>query len=117
MPCSQSFSAVIQAKDGGLIALDFVSAPWVTDDAPIVVILPGVAGSSKDTYIKSAALGLSMQREDNKAYRVVVVNTRGGKTCPLTTPYMTHAGSTDDVRTYVLILHGRGRVLTTVQRS
>ena len=88
-----------------MIALDFVSAPWVTDDSPIVVILPGLAGSSKDTYAKSAALGLSMQGGDNKAYRVVVVNTRGGKTCPLTTPYMTHAGSTDDVRTYVSITY------------
>ena len=88
----------MQAKDGGTLSLDFASAPWLEDDAPIVLILPGVAGSTKDMYVKSAAMEL-IRQEGGKAFRAVVMNTRGGKSCPLTSAYLTHAGSTDDVRT------------------
>ena len=90
--------ACIQAKDGGTLALDFASAPWLEDDAPIVLILPGVAGSTEDMYVKSAAMEL-IRQESGRSYRAVIMNTRGSKSCPLTSAYLTHAGSTDDVRT------------------
>lgn len=112
----------LEAKNGGALALDFVT---VSNDivprktAPIVIILPGLVGDSQCIYTMSAAEKLAMADDMGYAsYRVVIVNSRGSMSIdlllwpsrfnarsitgignPLTSPHLTHAGSTEDVKT------------------
>ncbi|EJD07436.1 uncharacterized protein FOMMEDRAFT_164408 [Fomitiporia mediterranea MF3/22] len=95
----------VPADNGGTIAIDFASTPWLNGSAPIVIILPGLLGSWRDAYVKSATRELSRLSDGPvKGYRVVVVNSRGTPGNPLTSPHITHPGSTDDIRTAILYI-------------
>ncbi|EJD07438.1 AB-hydrolase YheT [Fomitiporia mediterranea MF3/22] len=92
----------IPADNGGTLALDFASTPWLKSSAPIAIIIPGLLGCSQDAYVNSAARELSRLKDGSvRGYRVVVMNPRGTPGNPLTSPHLTHAGSTDDMRTVV----------------
>lgn len=67
------YREVLPLKDGGQVALDWLDpVPDCPDTTPIVVILPGLTGSSQAEYIKGLALA------GNRAgARVVVFQNRG----------------------------------------
>lgn len=64
---------VIEFADGGALGLDWLSADDCREDAPIVLFLPGITGSTRDcAYILYPA-----QQMYNRKWRVVVYNPRG----------------------------------------
>ncbi|KAK8751707.1 hypothetical protein OTU49_009894 [Cherax quadricarinatus] len=58
-------------KDGGQICLDWLDVT-VVDDQPIVIILPGLTGSSQSEYVKSFVLAVQ-----ETGARCAVFNNRG----------------------------------------
>ena len=64
--------------------MDFVSAPWLSLDAPIVIVVPGILGHSQSLYVSSATEQLIRLRNGPMAgYRVAVMNTRGSEFCAI----------------------------------
>ncbi|KAL5537023.1 hypothetical protein ACEPAF_846 [Sanghuangporus sanghuang] len=92
----------VSADSGGALAVDFVSAPWLSLDAPIIIVLPGILGNSQSLYVTSATEYLTRLRNGPvTGYRVAVMNTRGTSGNPLSSAHLTHAGMTDDLRAVV----------------
>jgi len=88
-------------SDGGLISLDFAADPAseakaLPDDAPVLVILPGLTSGSHDTYPQWAAW--SARR---RGFRPVVFNARGTSNSPVATPQFYSASHTEDLRAAV----------------
>jgi len=78
---------VLPLKDGGDVALDWLSPEGATDETPVVVILPGLTGSSQTDYIKGLVLQCRQVR-----IRAVVFMNRGIGGITLKTP-RTYCGS------------------------
>ena len=89
------------AADGGTLGLDWMdelnASDPLPDDAPIVLLLPGINGSPKDNYLRRMAVALR-----NSKYRVVGFVYRGCGGLMLTTPKWYSSGHTEDVH---LALH------------
>ncbi|XP_072041838.1 phospholipase ABHD3-like [Amphiura filiformis] len=88
---------MVHTPDGGEIAIDWADnddgSPYETSERPIVIIIPGLAGSSEEDYIKRmviAALELG--------YRVVVFNNRGLGQTKLKTPRTFAMTKSEDTR-------------------
>ena len=58
----------IEADDGALLNLDWLSPPDVEDDAPVMIVLPGITGHSKSGYLVHMVHGAYKH-----GWRVVVV--------------------------------------------
>ena len=72
------------------------------DDAPVLILMSGIAGGSHDKYLKHF-----LRRAHRSGYRVVAFNCRGTSSSPLTTPQFYSASFTGDVRAVVDELRGR----------
>ncbi|XP_017973798.1 PREDICTED: embryogenesis-associated protein EMB8 isoform X2 [Theobroma cacao] len=73
----------LRVKDGGSVALDWVSGDQrrLSPDAPILILLPGLTGGSQDSYVRHM-----LNKAKSKGWRVVVFNSRGCGGSPVTTP-------------------------------
>ena len=72
------------------------------DDAPVLILMSGIAGGSHDKYLKHF-----MRRASRAGYRCVAFNCRGTANSPLTTPQFYSASFTGDVRNVVDEVKGR----------
>ncbi|XVE64607.1 hypothetical protein DITRI_Ditri07aG0114300 [Diplodiscus trichospermus] len=91
----------LQVKDGGSVALDWVSGDHrrLTPDSPILILLPGLTGGSQDSYVRHM-----LTKAKSKGWRVVVFNSRGCGDSPVTTPQFYSAsflGDTSEVVEHV----------------
>ncbi|XP_051193558.1 embryogenesis-associated protein EMB8 [Lolium perenne] len=88
----------LRAPDDGAVALDWVSADdrALPPDAPLLILLPGLTGGSQDTYVRHMLL-----RARSKGWRVVVFNSRGCASSPVTTAKFYSASFTGDLRQVV----------------
>ncbi|CAD7697047.1 unnamed protein product [Ostreobium quekettii] len=86
---------VLRLDDGGVVTLDWEgqASQGLPDDAPIVILIAGLAGGSKDTYVQYA-----MQSTGRMGMRPVVFNCRGTANGPMTTPQFYSASFTMDLR-------------------
>ena len=82
----------------------FLSTHWrlLPDDAPVLVLMSGIAGGSHDKYLKHFLVGAA-----RRGYRCVAFNCRGTSDSPLTTPQFYSASFTGDARAVVDELAGR----------
>lgn len=89
---------VVETSDGGILALDAFSLPGtgtLGDDAPVVVLIPGLGGSANGGYVRNMASSL-LQR----GFHVLGLNMRGVGAALMRTPRFAsaHRGSTGDLR-------------------
>ncbi|XP_065218687.1 phospholipase ABHD3 [Planococcus citri] len=63
---------ILQLKDGGEVALDWLHPANDDENTPVIVVLPGLTGSSSSSYIKGFALA-----GQEAGFRLVVFNNRG----------------------------------------
>lgn len=63
------------------------------DDAPVLILLPGLTGGSGDTYVQHA-----VQQARGVGVRAAVFNSRGTAGSPVLTPRFYSASFTDDMR-------------------
>jgi len=94
------------SPDGGTLGLDTVEAvvtptetmPAASGNVLLVILVPGLGGSSEDSYVRSMAAAVI-----KAGYRCAVVNSRGCGGVEVSSPQLFSArrGSTDDLR-YVL---------------
>lgn len=71
-------------------------------DAPVLVLMSGIAGGSHDKYLKHF-----LKRARAAGFRTVAFNCRGCAESPLTTPQFYSASYTGDIRHVVDELHAR----------
>jgi len=86
-------------RDGGAVALDWLEGPLVKalpDDAPALVLLPGLTGGSEDGYVIHMALAAA-----RAGIRPVVFNSRGTAHFPVRSPQFYSASYTDDLRAVI----------------
>lgn len=83
---------------GGEVALDWLRAGPGTDagSAPVLILLPGLAGGSSDKYVGHMAAEAAA-----RGHRVVVFNSRGTAGSRLTSPQFYSASFTEDVAAVV----------------
>ncbi|KAI8471311.1 MAG: Alpha/Beta hydrolase protein [Monoraphidium minutum] len=97
---------VILTKDGGAVAIDWehqdLEEHDLPEDAPVIVLLPGLTGGSSDTYVQHA-----VQQARAVGVRAAVFNSRGTASSPVLTPQFYSASFTDDTRE--VINHVRAR--------
>jgi len=83
--------------DKGCVALDWDhEAQGLPEDAPIVILMPGLTGGSGDSYILHAVV-----HARELGIRAVVCNGRGTAQSPVTTPQYYSASYTGDIREVV----------------
>jgi predicted alpha/beta-fold hydrolase len=69
---------------------------WLNDDAPISIIIPGLAGGIQEAPIRATCYKLH-----NQGHHVLVLNQRGCSRSKITTPYLYTGLDTDDIK-YIL---------------
>lgn len=74
----------------------------IADDAPVLVLMSGIAGGSHDKYLKHF-----LKRARSQGFRCVAFNCRGTSESPLTTPQFYSASYTGDIRHVVNELRER----------
>ena len=74
----------------------------IAADAPVLVLMSGIAGGSHDKYLKHF-----LKRARARGFRCVAFNCRGTSESPLTTPQFYSASYTGDIRHVVSTLHER----------
>jgi predicted alpha/beta-fold hydrolase len=89
----------IATHDEGAISLDWVETNS-NEFKNLLVILHGLTGGSESSYIKEICNEFS--KDPN--YKIVVVNYRGVSGSPLLTPFIYHAGYTEDLKTAIQYL-------------
>jgi abhydrolase domain-containing protein 1/3 len=90
---------ILQLKDGGQIALDWLSENC-TEDSPIVIILPGLTGGSQSEYIK-----FLVTAGNQNGIRCVVFINRGLGGIELKTPRLYCAANCEDLSEVVNHVH------------
>ncbi|CAD7705102.1 unnamed protein product [Ostreobium quekettii] len=92
---------ILRLDDGGVVSLDWQrhTPQDVPTDAPIVILVAGLAGGSEGTYVQYA-----MQTAGSMGMRSVVFNCRGTAGGPVTTPQFYSASYTMDLRAVVAYL-------------
>lgn len=101
---------ILCTTDGGCVALDWPveanheNEEWkwddLPDDAPVVVLFPGLTGGSGDSYVKHMVLSCR-----KNGMRAVVFNSRSTADSPVTTPQFYSASFTGDARDVVTHVH------------
>ncbi|KAJ2761005.1 hypothetical protein H4S06_001436 [Coemansia sp. BCRC 34490] len=90
---------IFEFSDGGKAAMDWAfPRKSVAPDAPLIILIPGIAGTSFDYYARSFIHSIM---QDNCACQVVVVHSRGCNGVDLKTPKAFHGGMTSDLREFV----------------
>ncbi|GJU25204.1 embryogenesis-associated protein EMB8-like protein [Tanacetum coccineum] len=89
----------IWTKDKGVVALDWVAGDdhCLSPKSPILVLVPGLANGSGDSYIRHMVL-----TANKKGWRVVAFNHRGCGRSPVITPKFFSESFTGDVREAIL---------------
>ncbi|KAJ1666866.1 hypothetical protein IW140_002477 [Coemansia sp. RSA 1813] len=90
---------LITMEDGATISLDWCTSSSDLSEAPVVMIMSGVGGSSQEHHIRALAKSLALS--SLLTPRVVVVNHRGTAHTPITSSRPYDVGFTDDLRTVV----------------
>ncbi|KAJ2375566.1 medium-chain fatty acid ethyl ester synthase/esterase 2 [Coemansia sp. RSA 2607] len=98
--CAVDFQReIFEFADGGRAAVDWaLPRRDAQQDAPLVILIPGIAGCSSDFYARSLISKISRPPYD---YQVVVLHSRGVSGVPLATPLAFHGGMTQDIREFV----------------
>lgn len=99
LPDVQFNRETLDLKDGGIISLDWVSKPEKRDQ-PIVILLPGLVGSSQSAYIKGFLMAL--QPLD---VCCVVFNHRGMGNTELKTSKTYCGANSDDIEEAIEHIH------------
>ncbi|KAJ2547292.1 hypothetical protein EV175_005278 [Coemansia sp. RSA 1933] len=90
---------VFEFADGGMAAADWAfPRQSIAPDAPLIILIPGVAGTSYDYYARSFIHSII---QEGCEYQVVVVQSRGCNGVCLETPKAFHGGMTSDLREFV----------------
>ncbi|KAJ2157407.1 hypothetical protein GGF46_004531 [Coemansia sp. RSA 552] len=90
---------IFEFADGGRAAVDWAPPPQQPEPgAPLVVLVPGIAGTSYDYYARSFIQAL---QKEMPQCRVAVLQSRGCNGVGLATNKAFHGGQTDDLREYV----------------
>ncbi|GBF96019.1 hypothetical protein Rsub_08834 [Raphidocelis subcapitata] len=88
---------ILLTKDGGAVAIDWEHADLaehdLPEDAPVIILLPGLTGGSSDTYVQHA-----VQQARAVGVRAAVFNSRGTAQSPVLTPQFYSASFTGDTR-------------------
>lgn len=90
---------LVELEDGGVVALDFEPIEMdkgLKSDAPVLLIIPGLTGGSKDSYVQ-----YTLEAARNIGIRGMVFNPRGIADSPVLTPKIYSASYTGDLRTVV----------------
>lgn len=90
---------MLRLKDGGEVALDWLEN-GCADDAPIIIILPGLTGESQAEYIKCLVTQANLI-----GIRCVVFNNRGLGGISLKTPRLYCAANCEDLSEVVNYVH------------
>ncbi|KAL4433399.1 hypothetical protein ABPG77_010252 [Micractinium sp. CCAP 211/92] len=96
---------VVHMPDGGCVALDTEEAPpgkQLPEDAPVLILLPGLTGGSEDSYVQHAVV-----HAREAGIRAVVFNSRGTSGSPVQTAQFYSASFTEDMRN--VVAHVRNR--------
>lgn len=102
---------ILRMPDGGTVALDSQmrdNALELGEEAPILILLPGLTGGSGDTYVQHAVIHAKLA-----GIRAVVFNSRGTSGSPVTTAQFYSASFTGDLRCVVAHLaskHPKSRI-------
>ncbi|VEU19903.1 DEKNAAC100728 [Brettanomyces naardenensis] len=80
--------------------LEQVFKTWGSDDKPIVIVAPGLAGGVNEPQIRAVG-----EKLFNSGFHSLVLNSRGCCRSPLTTPHLFTGLHTDDMRLVVNRLH------------
>lgn len=99
--CMCVFREILLLSDGGEIALDW-ALHGCDDNAPIVIILPGLTGGSQSEYIKFLVTAANQKR-----IRCVVFINRGLGGIELKTPRLYCAANCEDLSEVVNHVHKR----------
>lgn len=84
---------IVEFADGGCTAIDWLHPKTSNDNTPVLVLLPGITGSTHDaSYLLPCA-----EEAHEKGWRVVVIVPRGLGGIPLKTPKTYNAAYTEDV--------------------
>ncbi|KAI3983326.1 hypothetical protein MKX01_013393 [Papaver californicum] len=94
----------LRTADNGVVSLDWVCGDesQIPNDAPLLILLPGLTGGSGDTYVQHM-----LARARKLQWRVVVFNSRGCGGSPVVTPQFYSASFTGDTREVVKHVHTR----------
>ena len=82
--------------------INAVKESWKSDDQPISVIVPGLAGGIQEAPVRATCYKLHKQ-----GHHVVVLNQRGCSRSKITTPFLYTGLSTDDLKYILMRLHHR----------
>ncbi|KAI9092336.1 hypothetical protein K1719_027836 [Acacia pycnantha] len=84
----------IHTKDGGVVALDWVSGDdrLFPPNSPVLILLPGLTGGSEASYARHLLVTAR-----SKGWRVVVFNNRGCGNSPVITPQLYSASFLGDL--------------------
>ncbi|KAF8589501.1 AB-hydrolase YheT [Ramaria rubella] len=97
-----------RSLDGGLFTVDITpsfSERPLTAGEPVLIVLHGLTGGSHESYVRAVLSAVTLgQREGGLGMRGVVMNFRGCAGSPVLSPKLSHAGSTEDLRSLVLWL-------------
>ncbi|KAJ1835869.1 hypothetical protein LPJ63_000791 [Coemansia sp. RSA 2711] len=90
---------IFEFADGGKAAVDWALPRQETGPtAPLIILVPGIAGTSYDYYARSFICCLRAQLP---RCQVAVLQSRGCNGVKLATPKAFHGGMTDDLREFV----------------
>ncbi|KAI9502848.1 hypothetical protein GGI25_002625 [Coemansia spiralis] len=90
---------IFEFSDGGKAAADWaLPRRSAAPDAPLIILVPGIAGTSYDYYARSFIHCVNQQ---SLGYQVVVLQSRGCNGVSLVTPKAFHGGMTSDLREFV----------------
>ncbi|GLC76834.1 hypothetical protein PLESTF_001846100 [Pleodorina starrii] len=90
---------ILMTADGGCVALDWEhleADKSLPEDAPVLVLLPGLTGGSGDSYVSHAVVSARAA-----GIRAVVFNSRGTADSPVLTPQFYSASFTGDTRAVI----------------
>ncbi|EFN55873.1 hypothetical protein CHLNCDRAFT_145469 [Chlorella variabilis] len=90
---------IVHMPDGGCVALDTEDLPaaqQLPQDAPVLILLPGLTGGSEDSYVQHAVV-----HAREAGIRAVVFNSRGTSGSPVLTAQFYSASFTEDMRNVV----------------
>jgi abhydrolase domain-containing protein 1/3 len=90
---------ILSLNDGGEVALDWLVKDCV-EDAPVVIILPGLTGESQAEYIKCLVV-----QANAYGIKCVVFNNRGLGGVSLKTPRLYCAANCEDISEVVNHVH------------